>query len=97
MIHTGGAGACTCRESGPALCRDGARELRTVSIADTDQLSLSTNVKSIVFDPVHGTSTPTGTLRLIGANQREVRHIVNIMGRVRSCTPTAGVAGYRAC
>jgi type IV fimbrial biogenesis protein FimT len=45
---------------------------------------------------MHGTSTPTGTLRLVGGRGRAVHHVVNVMGRVRSCTP-AGVPGWRAC
>ena len=54
------------------------------------------NVASIAFDPLHGTSTPTGTLRLVDGRGRAVHHVVNVMGRVRSCTP-AGVPGWRAC
>jgi type IV fimbrial biogenesis protein FimT len=46
---------------------------------------------------VHGTSTPTGTVRVIGANGRELRHVVNVMGRVRTCSPQGNVAAYRAC
>ena len=45
---------------------------------------------------MHGTSTPTGTLRLVDSRGRAVHHVVNVMGRVRSCTP-AGVPGWRAC
>ena len=55
------------------------------------------NVASILFDPVHGTSTPAGTVRVIGSTGRELRHVVNVMGRVRTCSPQGGVSGYRAC
>jgi type IV fimbrial biogenesis protein FimT len=54
-------------------------------------------VASMRFDPLHGTSTPTGTLRVVGANERAIHHVVNIMGRVRSCSPQAAVRGYAAC
>ena len=97
VIHTGGAGQCECSGTGPAVCHGGAREIKTMSIADTDQLSVVSNVGSVVFDPMHGTSTPTGTLRVVGASGREVRHVVNVMGRVRSCSPAPVVPGYRAC
>jgi len=26
-----------------------------------------------------------------------VRHVINVMGRVRSCTPLGAVAGYATC
>jgi len=99
VIHTGGAGQCECGSSAgsPAVCQGGAREIKTVTLTDADQAVIVANVGSMVFDPMHGTSTPTGTVRVIGANGREVRHVINIMGRVRSCSPVPSVPGYRAC
>jgi type IV fimbrial biogenesis protein FimT len=97
VIHTGSVGQCECNGSAPAVCHGNAREIKTVSIADTDQVSVTPNVSSVLFDPMHGTSTPTGTLRIVGAGGREVRHVINVMGRVRSCSPAPVVPGYRAC
>ena len=97
VIHTGGAGQCDCSGNGPAVCQGGAREIKTVLVADAEQVSVAANVASIVFDPMHGTSTPTGTLRVVGTNGHEVRHVINVMGRVRSCSPAPTVPGYRAC
>ena len=97
VIHTGSAGACDCGGDGPAVCQGSAREIKTVALNDADRVRISANVSSMLFDPMHGTSTPTGTLRVIGADGREVRHIINIMGRVRSCSPAPSVPGYRAC
>ena len=97
VIHTGAADQCSCAASGPAQCSGGAREIRTVTLAATDHVGLQANTGSLLFDPLHGTSSPTGTLRLTGANNRAIHHIVNIMGRVRSCSPQAAVPGYRAC
>jgi type IV fimbrial biogenesis protein FimT len=97
VIHTGKADACRCGASGPAACSPGASEIRTVRLPAADRVLVQANVASILFDPVHGTSTPTGTLRVIGANGRELRHVVNVMGRVRSCSPQGTVGGYRAC
>lgn len=96
-IHTGNAGDCVCDGAGPAVCRAGAREIKTVVIADRDHVSIVSNAGSMLFDPMHGTSTPSGTVRIVGTNGREVRHIVNVMGRVRSCSPAPSVPGYRAC
>jgi len=97
VIHTGNADACRCGSSGPAVCGSGASEIRTVRLPASDRVLVQANVASILFDPVHGTSTPAGTLRVIGANGRELRHVVNVMGRVRTCSATGNAGGYRAC
>ena len=39
---------------------------------------------SMRFDPVRGTATPAGTLRIVGAEGRAIHHVVSAMGRVRS-------------
>jgi type IV fimbrial biogenesis protein FimT len=97
VVHTGPAAQCTCAESGPAVCSGGATQIKTVVLGAADRVSVQANVASIVFDPLHGTSTPTGTLRLIDPRGRAVHHIVTVMGRVRSCTPGGAVPGWRAC
>jgi type IV fimbrial biogenesis protein FimT len=97
VIHTGSANQCSCLVTGPAQCSGGAREVKTVTIAGAEHVGLHANVASVLFDPLHGTSTPAGTWRVIGAGGRAVHHVINVMGRVRSCSPQAAVPGYRAC
>ena len=97
VIHTGAAAQCSCTGSGPALCSGGAEAIKTVHLRPVDKVALQTNVSSLLFDPLHGTSTPTGTLRLVGSAGKEIRHVINVMGRVRSCSPFAAVTGYAAC
>jgi type IV fimbrial biogenesis protein FimT len=97
VIHTGSAAQCTCPTLGPALCSAGASAIRTVQLPAAQKVSLQSNVSSILFDPLHGTSSPTGTLRLVGAQGRAVHHVINVMGRVRSCSPLGAMPGYRAC
>ena len=96
VVHTGLAAQCSCGDTPPAVCGGGAVEIKTVVLGAADRVSVRANVASIAFDPLHGTSTPTGTLRLVDDAGRAVHHVVNVMGRVRSCTP-AGVPGWRAC
>jgi type IV fimbrial biogenesis protein FimT len=97
VIHTGNAAQCACSGSGAALCTGGAEEIKTVHLRAADKVALQANVGSVLFDPLHGTSTPTGTLRLVASAGQEVRHVINVMGRVRSCTPLGAVAGYATC
>ena len=95
VLHTGPAGSCRCTPRGEAECSGAARPLRT--LGETHGITLQANTASLAFDPLHGTVTPTGSFRLAGRDGREIQHVVNVMGRVRSCSPDAAVPGYRAC
>jgi len=97
VMHTGAATQCSCDAPGAAVCTGGAEQIRTVRLPSEDRVGLQANVGSMLFDPLHGTVSPTGTLRLIGPRGREVHHVVNVMGRVRSCTPLGAMPGYRTC
>jgi type IV fimbrial biogenesis protein FimT len=97
VIHTGLSAQCECGAAGPATCSGDAQQIKTVVLAAAQRVSLQANVGSVLFDPLHGTSTPTGTLRVLGAQGRAVHHVINVMGRVRSCSPMNTTPGYRAC
>lgn len=97
LVHTGAAADCECRADGTAACTGSARVLRTVALPTGERIGLSGSVSSIHFDPLHGTSSPTGTLRVTAASGRAIHHVVNLMGRIRSCSPQGRVSGYRNC
>jgi type IV fimbrial biogenesis protein FimT len=96
IVHTGAPADCTCAAAA-AACSGEAMAIKSVVLPNSERVTVSGNVGSIAFDPLHGTSTPTGTLRLTGARGRAVHHVVNVLGRVRSCTPDGGVPGYPTC
>lgn len=97
VVHTGPANGCSCDRSGQALCSGEAVPLRVATLPGNGTLALSSSSGSMLFDAGRGTVTPTGTLRLHTADGRAVHHVVNIMGRVRTCSPGARVAGHAAC
>ena len=100
VVHSGARNQCACAaNTTAAVCTGDAVQLKTVSVTAPSGLSVQANVSSILFDPLHGTSTPTGTLRVVSATAGSVHHIVNVLGRVRSCTPTGSPAlpGLRTC
>ncbi len=97
VIHTGAAASCSCAATGPAVCTGSATQLKTVQLAARERVSVQANTTTVLFDPLHGTASPTATLRVLGANGRAVHHIVNVMGRVRSCSPLNAMPGYAAC
>lgn len=96
VIHTGLRSQCACSGLQPAACSGGAVQIRTVYLPAAERVALQASASSILFDPLHGTSTPTGTARVIGA-PGAIHHVVNVMGRVRSCSPAPSLPGYRAC
>ena len=100
MVHTGPAGACSCGPTGMAVCQEGTRSVKTSLVPLAHGIALTSTSGSVLFDPVQGTTTPTATFRLIASSGRAVHHVVNLMGRVRSCTPASAPAiagGYPAC
>lgn len=96
IVHTGTPADCRCSADRGATCDGSARALKSVVLPSSERVGVSANVASIVFDPLHGTSSPTGTLHLTSA-RGAVHHIVNVVGRVRSCSPGGAAPGYPAC
>jgi type IV fimbrial biogenesis protein FimT len=99
VIHTGAANQCDCQSAAatqPATCTGGAQEIKTVRLLGAHGVALQ-GVASMQFVPVHGTVTPTGTLHVSGSHGLAIDHVVNVMGRVRSCSPGSTMPGYKVC
>jgi type IV fimbrial biogenesis protein FimT len=96
VVHTGAVDQCVCSDDGSASCSGDALLLKSVAW-DAADVALQSNTASMLFDPLHGTASPTATWRVSAADGRAVHHVVNVMGRVRSCSPLAAVPGLRAC
>lgn len=86
VVHTGAAHACRCTSDGLAKCTGGARALRLNEQRSAAGASIAGTERSLIFAPGRGTVTPTATLVLTANDGRSLRKIVNIMGRVRSCS-----------
>lgn len=97
VVHTGPAASCSCSDSGVPVCTTGAEAMRSVHFAADGRVQLQSNVASMVLDPTKGTVSPTGTVRVRGADGRAVHMVVNIMGRARNCSPGSAMPGYPAC
>lgn len=97
MLHDGAGDACTCSDDGQARCEAGVQLLRSEGQPASAGVVLAALARPVVFDGRKGTVTPTATLRLAARDGRTIHQVVNIMGRVRSCTPGAGVGGLRPC
>ena len=97
VIHTGAANDCQCTASGKAVCKGTARALRVASFDADGPVSVASNSKSMLIDHQHATVTPTGTMQVRGRQGTVMHLVVNIMGRVRSCSAAGNVPGQPLC
>ena len=99
VVHSGPAGGCSCTAGGETVCNAGSAAERSQRFDATATVQLRANVGGIVFDADKGTVTPTTTVRLTAGDGRAVHVVVNVMGRVRNCSPATPVPvpGYKVC
>jgi type IV fimbrial biogenesis protein FimT len=97
IVYTGPANACRCGDAAGAVCEAEGQAVTYRFLPASTGLSVTANVGSLRFDPRLGTATPAGTLRIASSSGEAVNHVVNLAGRVRSCTPNAAVPGFQAC
>jgi len=98
LIHSGATDACSCSADGLAQCQPGAELLRLVFVPASSRLAVQGNVSSMRVDPRLGTISPAGSIELHNASGSiGLRHVVNILGRVRLCASAGDWAGVPAC
>lgn len=97
VVHAGPADACSCTPDGQASCSGGVVPVRTAAFPADGPVRLSASSGSMVFDAHRGTVSPAGTVRLSLADGTAVHQVVNIMGRVRRCSPGGAWPGVPAC
>ena len=98
VLHDGGPRDCTCSSQGSAQCSaPSASAFKSVGFPKEGGLSLRASAGSILFDPLLGGAAPGGTIRLMDRQGREIRHIVSLRGRVRTCAAGTGASGHPPC
>lgn len=97
VLHTGATGSCTCSPDGTTTCAGPSEPLRAAAVAKSHGLTLSANVGSMTFEPIQGTVTPTGTLTLGNHHGDQLKVVVNVMGRARTCRSAGQLPGHPAC
>jgi type IV fimbrial biogenesis protein FimT len=96
IVHSGPAASCECALGGSAVCGADVEVFKASSFPAGGPISVSANVPSLRFDPTNGTTAPAATITVSDAQGRQVRHVVSMMGRVRTCSSVAR-SGYAAC
>jgi type IV fimbrial biogenesis protein FimT len=97
VVHTGPQGDCRCDVGGATQCVAGAEPLRTAVLPQAGRVSLSSNVRAMLFNANRGTVSPAGSVTFSGNSGAALREIVSVMGRTRSCSPNSSIPGYKAC
>ncbi len=97
VIHSGNDAACTCSANGTPQCAAGTEVHRSVWLPAQSAASVSSNVKSMLFDSAKGTVSPAGTVKVQSKDLGAVHQVVNILGRVRTCSPKPALSGYTTC
>ena len=97
VIHTGSIGNCSCTADGNAVCVGNPELLRVVHLDANTGLRLQSSARSIAFDAVKGTITPTATVRMLSSNGSAIHQVINVMGRVRTCSPAPALSGFSPC
>jgi len=94
LLHSGPRGACSGCQALP--CHSGAERLGMTPPLPW-ALSASSSSISMAWSPADRTVTPTATLRLELPDGRAVHHVVNLLGRLRTCSPGGRVKGIPTC
>ena len=97
IVYRGPANSCGCTSASAPVCTAPDALVRGVNFKAPAGVQLQANVSSMLFSPLQGTVTPTGTLKLTGREGRSLHVVVNLMGRARTCTPGGAVGGYPNC
>ncbi|MBK1689252.1 GspH/FimT family pseudopilin [Rubrivivax gelatinosus] len=93
LLHDGAAG---CRCDGITPDCEGRSVLRYENLGPGHPVQVQSNSASMVFEPTRGTVTPTATVRLSLPSGPHLHLVVNLMGRVRRCSPD-GLPGEVPC
>ena len=97
IIYSGPSGACQCEGNGRSTCEAGAQVLRLAEPSRRAGITLAALARPLTFNAMLGTVTPTATLRLTDRDGRAVHQVINLTGRVRTCTPNVAWGGMRRC
>ena len=95
VIHTGGPSGCSC-DSETTSCKAAGWVVRAAHFGSGQPVSVKGNA-GMTFDGTLGTVTPTGTVTLSNVSGDQLKVIVNIMGRARTCKAAGTIVGHEPC
>jgi type IV fimbrial biogenesis protein FimT len=97
LVHSGPVPSCDCEQVQRGACEVAGEVHRAAVFPASSRIQVRANTRSMTFDPVKGTVTPTATLRAEARDGRALHQVVSLLGRVRTCTPQASMPGLVSC
>jgi type IV fimbrial biogenesis protein FimT len=97
LVHTGDRSDCRCEGSDSANCSNGAEALQVVFLPADEPVQLTANANSILFNARNATTVSGGSLCIVPSRGKEVRHVVDIEGNVRTCTAISPTGVCEPC
>jgi len=97
VIHAGSTTSCECAADGSAVCTGDPEVLRVVRLAENSPVSIRSSSRSVAFDAVKGTISPTATVQMQARSGSAIHQVINVMGRVRTCSPAPALPGFKPC
>ena len=99
LVHTGPKNACRCGDDQQIACSKQGGVLKSEWIPRQTQIAVKANYSpmTITLDPRTGTATPGFRVNITSDDGEHIRHIVNSMGRIKSCTTTVGRNSLPKC
>jgi prepilin-type N-terminal cleavage/methylation domain-containing protein len=98
VVYSGPVNSCQCALVGPSICQNGSQALKTAQWPrQTGRPLLTSNVASMLFSSRLGTVALAATFRVTTEGIGEVRHVVGITGRIRSCAVNQTFKRWSAC
>lgn len=97
VMHVGATGSCSCTPAGGSTCTGDGRVLKSSHFPIGGGVTLSANASTLTFAGEYGTVTPTGSITATGARQGEVKLVVNVTGRSRTCRLSGPATGHPPC
>lgn len=97
VLHVGPVGSCNCDLSAGTSCLGEGRAIKSSTYAANLGVRLSTNVSTMTFGGDFGTVTPAGSFVAGTARHGEVKLVVSLTGRSRTCRLSGTSAAHPAC
>jgi Tfp pilus assembly protein FimT len=97
IVHTAPHGDCRCSDAGEAICNDPTTLLKSAWLPQPRGITLRSNASDITFDARQGTISPVASIDIAATDGPTIRHVISVLGRVRSCTPADAVGRLPRC
>jgi len=97
LVHTGDRSDCRCTGSDSAQGGNGAEALQVVFLPADEPVQLTVNANSILFKARNATTVSGGALCIVPSSGKEIRHVVDIEGNVRTCTAISPTGVCEPC